>query len=339
MNPTSTNWQHHVRALATTIETPWWQNIENLPFLSATRLFIVGYFYPTCIYPNLADVAPKIFERLSTRQATFFAKRPWQAALVYQDAENIHMAWETKFSSNAVSGPQECFDSILGDLTNISYLMGNCDEMQEHKRTGQFIRNEFPSLHGTIAATLRRIETVASYYETWCQVIPKNQWNMVSSGDESDSKRCLSKTSVLGQEELFSSLYGFQNIEEYALLDLCWTAAIALRLLLCSIEARTPNQVNTINNHRKILMQSVERILSSINYGSLRQNKETTPFFFAASLNMAIGVLKSECEALHRDDATYGLQRCLEMKETAEKHLELVSRMKIAITLDVGIRY
>lgn len=155
--------------------------------------------------------------------------------------------------------------------------------------------------------------------------------------------------SILGQDiqATFDIGLSFRSMAAYHAIALYWTAGMSLLLiisdmlaLMISVKPRgmPADPLAKIEQHRIRLMSYTEKVLQSIVFVEIGENKRTTPFFLATALQMAIVALKRECETIRSevgDDA--GIRRVQGMKSLAERYMEWATKNKIPIRMNVNL--
>lgn len=230
-------------------------------------------------------------------------------------------------------GPQTCYEILIDELATIPALMSAHDELKrEAALTDESsLHQKNQQLHESITTILGRFKSIISSRQFQASEIPVALW-------KSDG---LKEREMLTEDaggSLFATILYFHSTEEYHLLNICWSAAIVLHLLLYSLDSPTKTGSDDVECHIAALLYCAQQILRSVDYGFLPLNMRQAPFFFALSLKMVDVALKRvsqrECRGLEERHGSQ-LEWCRRMKDVAERCLKLGSSRKIAIKVDL----
>lgn len=227
-----------------------------------------------------------------------------------------------------IHGPWSSYEVVLGELSVIPGLMAEYDEFERERRLNKKILHQKKRrLDDSVTAALERTQRIITYHQYSLVEISVEQWHSdrkVLAGDD--------------QGPLFDKLLYFSSPLEHPLLNICWTAAIALHLLLCPRNGGFRQDTESAETdggeyHTTALVHYAEQVLRSVDFGFLPESMGAAPFFFAPSLKMSYAALERVIQL--KENTRNQLQYCQRMMIVIQGSLQLASRLKIAVKVDV----
>jgi hypothetical protein len=216
---------------------------------------------------------------------------------------------------------------------------------------------QLAQIHLTATKILRQLENVTSHWQRNTQMVPQAEWRRhwilhesIPTGFFND-KNC----------ELLEPALSFPNIGEYHLIGLGHTAAMILHLLHCDILKSLPSTPATtgkaidgnsvvggapattsaavaksFKGHRASLIAHAWRVIQTIPYAAQRDIFAIAPVCFTPSFLVARATLLRECDMLKTEDgAEAKLEVCERLKDLIDRHIEWVTKQKIAVAMDL----
>lgn len=343
MFPTSRKWEKHVHGLAAAIAlrgTEHAYSENNLKLLAGSRLFI-------------------ILQTLSSREPSFLSSPAWRensptrsgsaskikaiqhgpvdldATSEYKIHDSLDILVEEAASTVAVTAQ---YDRLLGGISGA------------HSKNDEELCQVLVYLHAEANAILNRVETQLANWDTAIHEIPLAVWlssHQSMRADSASTDEFFWSTSSAGLPLVVDTVLSFPSMREHHILTLFWTTAMSLRLLLSDMLALMLTMALQENHqdlrgeseqHRAILMSYAQKVVQTIGYGALRENRSVSPFFLATAFQMAIVTLERECDALKANDGNeYAVYRCENMRNLAAHYIEWAMQNKIPIKVDMRL--
>jgi hypothetical protein len=245
-------------------------------------------------------------------------------------------------------------DSLVSTTTALAIIMAQYDHFLAIMSLSSLeydvdVRLMLTNLYNEADNTLRRTEALLEMMGTAISQVLLSTWMLRCQEKNADTIFGHQLWSIVGRDiqTLFDSVLSFQSMTAYHAIALHWTTAMSLHLLMSDMLAlmisvehhrMPPDPLGKIEEHRARLMIYTEKILQSIVYIEMGENRPITPFFLATAFQMAIVALGRECETLRLeggDDAE--MRRCENMKGLATRYMDWATQNRIPIKMNVNI--
>ncbi|KAI1394363.1 uncharacterized protein F4822DRAFT_424842 [Hypoxylon trugodes] len=341
MFPTSRKWHEHIRGLAAAIllrGSEHAYSVNNERLVASSRLFV-------------------ILQVLSSRQPSFLSSlvsegcsRPPSSAALKVEVTRYGPEVPNTVLEHGIYDPLDILTteaaSTVAIIAQYDQLRASTSKVHSYD-DGKFGRILI-SLRDKADAILNRVETQLMYLDMATYETPLIIWLSRHRNVGANSTRDFWLTVSLDLQSVVDTVLSFPTMREHHIVTLFWTTAMSLRLLLSDMLTTMltipplhdiyDQVLGEIEQHRIKLMGYAQKVIHTIGYGALKENRAVAPFFLATAFQMAIVTLERECETLRacgRDKDT--ISRCERMKDLAVLYVEWAAQNKIPIKMDMNV--
>ncbi|KAH8884123.1 hypothetical protein GQ53DRAFT_846455 [Thozetella sp. PMI_491] len=322
MNPDSTNWQNHVRGLASLIE-------GRGP---------AGMRTPAALQLAFSSRMLILLETISSKRPSFLAKKTWRDFRAFcaqpQLDSTLHPAIKRSEAElvTAIAGPRHILDFAVDHLITTSTLIAAFDEIRRngyqpnHPLVGL---DKVDNIQRTGLEILDRMETTLASVQRMSEAgssRPPTQSGFAQDALSEKADNAVTKIGPSSREFLV-----------YNLTSLCRTSVMSLRLLMLDvIDIKGERDFGSAYEHRAALISHVEDVLNSIPHSSQESVFGVAPVCFVPAFRVAATVLEKEAAIVSAGlDSEIDLDKYNRMAEALRGHLKFVASQKIPIKIDI----